>query len=75
MFIVLISIGVGTASALITITLAGNVIITDDLLVEGQTDVMGPIIQKFPVFLHINKTPAYFFIYLNKFKNLFFNTV
>ena len=41
LFIVLISVGVGTASALITITLSGNVIITDDLLVEGKTDVTG----------------------------------
>ena len=31
LFIVLISIGVGTASALITITLAGNVVVTGDL--------------------------------------------
>jgi len=35
LFIVLISIGVGTASALITITLAGNVIVTGDLDVDG----------------------------------------
>ena len=48
LFIVLISVGVGTASALITITLSGDVIITDDLLVEGQTDVMGPIISHRP---------------------------
>ena len=48
LFIVLIAVGVGTASALITITLSGNVIITDDLLVEGQTEVMGPIISHRP---------------------------
>ena len=37
LFIVLISIGVGTASALITITLSGNVIVTGDL--TGSNDV------------------------------------
>ncbi len=36
LFIVLISIGVGTASALITITLAGNVIITGFLDMTGD---------------------------------------
>ena len=35
LFIVLISMGVGTASALITITLAGNVIVTGDLDMTG----------------------------------------
>lgn len=42
-FIVLISIGVGTASALITITLAGNVVVTDDLSVGGNASVNGTI--------------------------------
>ena len=37
LFIVLISVGVGTASALITITLSGNVIITDNLTVDGES--------------------------------------
>ena len=37
LFVILISVGVGTASALITITLAGNVIITDDLTVDTNT--------------------------------------
>ena len=37
LFIVLITVGVGTASALITITLAGNVIVTGDL--TGLNDV------------------------------------
>jgi len=36
LFIVLISIGVGTASALITITLSGNVLITGDTELEGK---------------------------------------
>jgi len=35
LFIILISIAVGTASALITITLAGNVIVTGDLKMTG----------------------------------------
>jgi len=43
LFIVLISVGVGTASALITITLAGNVVVTDDLLVQGNVSVDGTI--------------------------------
>ncbi len=34
LFIVLITVGVGTASALITITLAGNVVITGDLTLQ-----------------------------------------
>jgi len=42
LFIILISIGVGTASALITITLAGNVIVTDNLDVQGN--ITGPTI-------------------------------
>lgn len=37
LFVILIAVGVGTASALITITLAGNVIITDDLTVDTNT--------------------------------------
>ena len=41
LFIVLISMGVGTASALITITLAGNVIVTGDLDVAGDTVIDG----------------------------------
>ena len=46
LFIILISVGVGTVSALATYTFTGNVIITDDLLVEGQADVSGgPIIS------------------------------
>ena len=36
LFIVLISVGVGTASALITITLSGNVVITGDLDMTGD---------------------------------------
>ena len=36
LFVVLITIGVGTASAVLTITLSGNVIITDNLDVEGD---------------------------------------
>ena len=32
--------GVGTASALMTITLAGNVVITDDLTVDSSTLVV-----------------------------------
>lgn len=40
LFTVLIAIGVGTASAMITITLAGNVIITDDLTVDTDTLVV-----------------------------------
>ena len=43
LFIILISVGVGTASALITITLAGNVVVTDDLLVQGDVSVDGTI--------------------------------
>ena len=39
LFIVLIAVGVGTASALVTITLAGAVIIEDSLLVQGETKV------------------------------------
>ena len=41
LFIVLISIGVGTASALITITLAGNVNVLGDLNVDGDTNAEG----------------------------------
>jgi len=37
LFIVLISIGVGTASALVTITLDGDVLVTGDLTVDGST--------------------------------------
>ena len=40
LFIVLITVGVGTASALITITLAGDVIITDSLNVDTDTLVV-----------------------------------
>ena len=40
---VLISIGVGTASALITITLAGNVVVTDNLTVGNDLTVNGTI--------------------------------
>ena len=36
LFVILISISVGTASALITITLAGNVHVTGDLDVDGE---------------------------------------
>jgi hypothetical protein len=36
LFIVLLTVGVGTASALITITLSGNVIVTGDLDVDGS---------------------------------------
>ena len=43
LFIVLISIGVGTASALITITLSGNVNITGDADVDGNLNVDGDI--------------------------------
>ena len=43
-FIVLIAIGVGTASALITITLAGNVVITDELEVGGNSDFLASVI-------------------------------
>jgi len=39
LFIVLISIGVGTASALITITLAGDVHITGDTTVDGELKI------------------------------------
>ena len=45
-FVVLLSIGVGTASALITITLAGNVIITDDLTVDTDTLTVDSINDK-----------------------------
>jgi len=40
LFIILISMGVGTASALITITLSGDVIITDSLNVDTDTLVV-----------------------------------
>jgi len=40
LFVLLASVGVGTASALITITLAGNVVITDDLTVDSATLVV-----------------------------------
>jgi plastocyanin len=57
LFIVLISIGAGTASAMITITLAGNVIVTGNLDVEGA--LTGPTIesieQKFNI---LNKPPT-----------------
>ena len=43
LFIVLISVGVGTASALITITLAGDVIITGDMDVQGG--ITGPTVD------------------------------
>ena len=43
LFVVLIAIGVGTASAMITITLAGNVVITDDLTVDTDTLVVDSI--------------------------------
>ena len=43
LFIVLITIGVGTASALITITLAGNVNITGDADIDGNLNVDGAI--------------------------------
>ena len=36
LFIVLITVGVGTASAVITITLAGNVTITEELDMTGD---------------------------------------
>ena len=39
LFIVLISIGVGTASALITITLSGDVHITGDTTLDGRLSV------------------------------------
>ena len=45
-FVVLLSIGVGTASAMITITLAGNVIITDDLTVDTDTLTVDSINDK-----------------------------
>ncbi len=41
LFIVLISIGVGTASALITITLSGNVVITGDTTLQGDLTCTG----------------------------------
>ena len=44
LFIVLISIGVGTASAVITITLSGYVLITEDLTVEGYIKTFDNII-------------------------------
>jgi plastocyanin len=57
LFIILISIGAGTASAMITITLAGNVIVTGNLDVEGI--ITGPTIdsieQKFSI---LNKPPV-----------------
>ena len=40
LFVVLIAICVGTASAMITITLAGNVVITDNLIVDTDTLVV-----------------------------------
>ncbi len=40
LFVLLGAVGVGTASALMTITLAGNVIITDDLTVDSSTLVV-----------------------------------
>jgi hypothetical protein len=43
LFIILITVGVGTASALITITLAGNVNITGDADIDGSLNVDGPI--------------------------------
>jgi len=57
LFIVLISIGVGTASALITITLAGNVLVTGNLDVEGQItgQTIDEIEQKFSI---LNKPPT-----------------
>jgi hypothetical protein len=48
LFIVLITVGVGSASALITITLAGNVYITDDLEVDGKSTFHSSIIQERP---------------------------
>ena len=45
-FVVLLSVGVGTAFALITITLAGNVIITDDLTVDTNTLVVDSVGNK-----------------------------
>jgi len=39
LFIVLLTVGVGTASALITITLAGDVIITGDTQVDGDVSI------------------------------------
>ena len=41
LFMVLISVGVGTASALVTITLAGDVIITGNTDVHGDLDLSG----------------------------------
>ncbi len=43
LFIILITVGVGTASALITITLAGDVIITDSLHVDTDTLVVDSV--------------------------------
>lgn len=40
LFILLGAVGVGTASALMTITLTGNVVITDDLTVDSSTLVV-----------------------------------
>ena len=56
LFIVLISIGVGTASALITITLSGNVIVIGNLDVEGDItgQTIDDIVQKFDI---LNKAP------------------
>ena len=39
LFIVLLTVGVGTASAMITITLAGNVVITGDTQVDGDISI------------------------------------
>lgn len=39
LFILLISVGVGTASALITITLAGDVHVTGDIVLDGELSV------------------------------------
>ena len=43
LFIILITVGVGTASALVTITLAGNVNITGDADIDGNLNVDGTI--------------------------------
>ena len=43
LFVILISISVGTASALITITLAGNVVVTGDMDVQGG--ITGPTVD------------------------------
>jgi len=43
LFIILIAISVGTASALITITLSGNVVVTGDMNVQGN--LTGPTIN------------------------------